>query len=61
MGLVAEGAVFGDGKAVLHWVSERTVVAVSSLGIYDSLDDLIKIHGHNGNTAVEFIDCEEKP
>lgn len=55
IGLVAEGVVFSNGQAVLHWVSERTVVGVSSLVIYDSLTDLMKVHGHNGNTTVEWF------
>jgi hypothetical protein len=55
VGLIAEGVVFSGGQAVLHWVSERTVVGVSSLVIYDSMEDLVKVHGHNGNTTVEWL------
>jgi hypothetical protein len=46
-GVVAEGAQFSDGRCVLHWLT-----AVSSIAIYDSIDDLVAIHGHGGKTTV---------
>lgn len=48
---IAEGVVFADGEIVVHWNS-----AHSSINIYHSLADLIKIHGHNGDTIVVFDD-----
>jgi hypothetical protein len=46
-GLVAEGVVFGDGTVALRWLTET-----SSTAVYDSLQDVVKIHGHGGRTQV---------
>jgi hypothetical protein len=48
-GCVAEGAVLSDGRAVLHWLAGG-----GSLGIYQSIEELIRIHGHGGATEVEW-------
>jgi hypothetical protein len=50
-GLVAEGIVFSDGTTVLRWT-----VALTSTAIYDSIEDLIEIHGHNGSTVLRWVD-----
>jgi len=52
-GLIAEGVQFTDGTACLRW---RT--RTNSTGIYDSMADLEKIHGHNGQTEVIWVDSE---
>ena len=49
-GLVAEGVVFSDGTAVLRWTVEY-----KSTCVYDSVDDLIAIHGHQGSTQVVWL------
>jgi hypothetical protein len=36
-----EGVVFNDGKVVVHWLT-----AVRSISVWDSMDDMLKIHGH---------------
>jgi hypothetical protein len=36
-----EGVVFDDGKCVLHWLT-----AISSVSVWESFDDAMKIHGH---------------
>ena len=48
-GVVAEGVVFSDGTVVIHWC-----VKLRSTAIYDSMDDLVAIHGHNGSTTVRW-------
>jgi hypothetical protein len=48
-GVVAEGAVFACGKAVLVWLTE-----VNSVAVYDSVQALEEIHGHGGATHVVF-------
>lgn len=53
-GLVAEGAEFGDGRCVIRWT-----VDVNSTAVYDSLDDVVKIHGHGGKTQVVWFDQDE--
>lgn len=50
-GIVANGVLFKSGKAVLHWNSDKTSVAV-----YDSIEDLAAIHGHNGSSEIRWID-----
>ena len=51
-GIVAEGVQFWNGKCALCW---RTV-PVSSIVIYDSVEGLEKIHGHNGKTLIEWME-----
>lgn len=51
IGVVAEGVMFENGKAALCWLTER-----SSVAIYDTMADLIEIHGHGGKTVARWID-----
>lgn len=48
MGKVAEAFVSENSKVALFWL-----VAPFSTQIYDSVDDLKKIHGHDGRTRLE--------
>jgi hypothetical protein len=50
-GIVATGIQFHDGQVVLKWLTH-----VSSLAIYQSIEALEAIHGHNGDTTIEWID-----
>lgn len=47
-GVVAEGIEFGDGAVVLRWVAgtHRSTVC------WDSIADVVAIHGHGGATRV---------
>lgn len=54
-GLVAEGVQFTGGKCVLFWVT-----TYKSIGVYDNLEQLEKIHGHNGKTKVVWVDGVEQ-
>ncbi len=50
-GNVAHGVQFEDGSCVMRWLtSTRSTV------FYDSIEDVIIIHGHLGQTVVEWID-----
>jgi hypothetical protein len=51
-GVVAYGAEFPDGTAVLRWDTK-----VNSTVLYSSIDDLKAIHGHGGKTAVMWLDA----
>ena len=52
IGKVAEGCLFPDtGQVVVHWLGEH-----SCINIYQSIDDVISIHGHNGSTKIIFDD-----
>lgn len=49
VGYVAQGVEFDNGKCALAWLT-----AVSSVALYDNIEDLEKIHGHDGKTIVEW-------
>lgn len=50
-GKVAEGVEFTDGTCAMRWLTN-----VCCTGFYDSLHDLLHIHGHNGATRIVFLD-----
>lgn len=50
-GHVADGVCFEDGTCVLRWRTRHR-----STASYESIDDLIAIHGHDGKTTVEWTD-----
>lgn len=45
IGVVADAVLFPSGRVALAWRGTRTSVAV-----YESLDDVVAIHGHDGDT-----------
>ena len=49
-GIVAEGAVFSDGQTVVRWLSRSP-----STNIYGCIEDVLRIHGHEGATTVKFM------
>jgi len=49
VGCVAEGVEFTDGTVALRW---RTKMACT--GVYDSIEHVVEIHGHEGKTQVVF-------
>lgn len=51
-GTVAEGVQFSDGVCAMHWI----VPPAKSTALYDSVDELILIHGHDGRTKVSYLD-----
>jgi murein DD-endopeptidase MepM/ murein hydrolase activator NlpD len=55
VGTVAEGVQFTNGRCVLCWKTD-----VKSIAIYDNLEDIKFIHGHNGKTEIRFIADEHK-
>ena len=46
-GIVAEGVQFSGGKCALIWLTDP-----GSIGIYDNIESVDKIHGHNGKTII---------
>jgi hypothetical protein len=46
-GIVAEGIQFSNGKCVLAWMTE-----LQSVAVYDSIEELEAIHGHDGKTLI---------
>jgi len=47
IGIVAEGVEFSDGTAVIRWLGDK-----SSTGVYASVRELVRIHGHEGKTVI---------
>ncbi len=52
-GVVAEGVVFHDGKALMEWFGEYPTVTE-----FPSIEAVIAIHSHGGKTRVVFDDEE---
>lgn len=50
-GIVARGVILPSGQAVLEWLTFH-----SSLGIYKNIEDVEKIHGHDGATEIVLGD-----
>lgn len=46
-GIVAEGVIFSNGKCAMRWLH-----GVSSIATFDSVSDLMAIHGHGGKSVV---------
>lgn len=55
-GRVADGVVWTDGTVSMRW---RT--ATASVSFYDSIADVITIHGHGGKTTVCYLDMQFSP
>jgi len=54
LGIVAEGVEFTTGRCALTWIKSEDAATNSSYAIYDSIEDIEKIHGHNGTTQIVF-------
>ncbi len=50
-GIVAEGVKFSDGTIAIRWKSEYP-----STVVWQSIEDAIKVHGHDGKTEIIWID-----
>jgi hypothetical protein len=48
-GVVAVGAVMPSGRAVLEWCS-----AWPTITVFDSWEQVVRIHGHQGRTELHF-------
>jgi hypothetical protein len=51
-GDVAEGVEWSDGTVALRWRGKWATTVVWDYG----LDALLAVHGHNGSTAVRWLD-----
>ena len=54
VGVVAEGVEFHDGKVCLSWFGKHHCEA-----IWDTILDMLEVHGHEGRTTVVWVDEEE--
>lgn len=50
-GVVAYGVQFTDGVTAMHWIG-----ATASTCVYGSVDELVAIHGHHGDSYVRWLD-----
>lgn len=50
-GIVAEGVQFTDGTVAIRWLS-----SIPSTALHDTIERVIRIHGHNGKTCVIWKD-----
>ena len=50
-GYVAEGVMFSDGTCAMRWKTET-----ASTTIYDDIEHVKKLHGHEGATELEWVD-----
>jgi hypothetical protein len=55
-GRVAEGIRFSNGRVALSWLTKH-----SSVAIYDSMAEVVCIHGHGGKTKVTWQDPPPEP
>jgi hypothetical protein len=51
VGVVAYGVVFFDGHVALRWRSDHPATS-----LWNSIDDLLAVHGHGDGTSVQWID-----
>ena len=52
-GVVTEGVEFSDGTCVMRWLT-----STKSTAFYNSINELVQIHGHEGRTVAVFDDGE---
>lgn len=52
---VAEGVIFTNGKVVIGGREDCSLRGMTSVTVYDSMEDMEKVHGHNGDTKVMFF------
>jgi hypothetical protein len=53
-GAVAEGAQFSDGTCVVRWGAGLAGFATTTT--HESIASVIGIHGHDGRTAIRWLD-----
>lgn len=53
-GYVAQGTQWSSGRAAVHWFAGGSTVTQ----VWDSLEDFLRIHGHEGETSIEWINGE---
>jgi hypothetical protein len=51
IGVVAYGVVFSDGHVALRWCSDHPATS-----LWNSIDDVLAVHGHGDATSVQWID-----
>lgn len=57
LGRVAEGVIFTNGKVALTWLQSTDPTIKPSIGIYDTIEDVEKIHCYTG-AKITYDDTE---
>ena len=52
-GRVAEAVEFDDGAIAVRWIGNMNASGVSSTTLFNSIEDMMKVHGHQGRTVLE--------
>lgn len=52
-GYVAEGVEFANGQCVIHWLTQ-----FESIGVYPSVEELMRVHGHAGQTVLVRVSID---
>lgn len=53
-GKVALGVLFPSGRVCIEWCSEKTPVSANT--IYQTVDEMLTVHGHEGHTQLVWDD-----
>jgi hypothetical protein len=48
-GIVAEGNIFSNGTAIMHWLSKE-----STFETFEEIEQVTRLHGHNGRSEVVY-------
>lgn len=54
-GVVAEGVQFSDGRVAVRWRPSKH--GSGNTASWDSVEELIAIHGHEGATVIRWVDA----
>ena len=49
-GVIAQGCQFDDGLVVLRWLGVH-----ASLAVWDDVNEMLAVHGHDGATTVHWL------
>lgn len=58
-GPVAFGIAWPDGRAVTRWSGATT--GVQQISVWDSVEEIRRIHGHGGRTELRWLDQPATP
>jgi hypothetical protein len=56
VGVVADGAVFPDLRAVTRWRAGN--IGVAQTCVWENVAHVRRVHGHNGDTRIELVPYE---
>lgn len=52
-GVVAEGVRFSDGSVAIRWAG-----AFPTTTVWDTIESVIAVHGHEGSTVIDWLDSD---